>query len=84
MKEVFTNELLTFSEENVDKTKTIGKFGEKIAEKYLLENKYKILEKNYLCKYGEIDIIAKYKKDLVLKFFAFFILCPLFLIMYTL
>lgn len=57
--------MLTFSEENVNKTKTIGKFGEKIAEKYLLENKYKILEKNYLCKYGEIDIIAKYKKDLV-------------------
>jgi len=49
----------------VDKTKTIGKFGEKIAEKYLLENKYKILEKNYRCKYGEIDIIARYKKDLV-------------------
>ena len=49
----------------MDKTKAIGKFGEKIAEKYLLENKYKILEKNYRCKYGEIDIIAKKKKDLI-------------------
>lgn len=31
---------------------------EKIAEKYLSENGYKILEKNFYCRMGEIDIIA--------------------------
>lgn len=39
--------------------KIIGNFGEEIAEKYLRDNQYKILEKNYRCKFGEIDIIAK-------------------------
>lgn len=32
---------------------------EKIAEKYLLENNFKIKYKNYFCRLGEIDIIAE-------------------------
>ena len=36
----------------------IGKCGENIAIKYLKENNYKIIEKNFLCKQGEIDIIC--------------------------
>jgi putative endonuclease len=31
---------------------------EKIAKKYLLDNNYKILEENFISKFGEIDIIA--------------------------
>ncbi len=31
---------------------------EKIAERYLLKNEYTIIEKNFICKFGEIDIIA--------------------------
>lgn len=32
---------------------------EGIAKKYLIGNNYKILEENFICKFGEIDIIAK-------------------------
>ena len=42
-----------------------GKKGEDIAEKYLKQNNYEILERNFLCKQGEIDIIAKDKNYLV-------------------
>ena len=35
----------------------LGKLGEKIAEKYLIKNKYTIIEKNFYSKQGEIDII---------------------------
>ena len=37
----------------------IGDEGEKVAEKFLKKNGYSILERNYLKKWGEIDIIAK-------------------------
>ena len=37
----------------------IGDIGENEATKYLKKNKYKILERNFRKKYGEIDIIAK-------------------------
>lgn len=36
-----------------------GDRGEKIAVRELIKNGYDILETNYRCKFGEIDIIAK-------------------------
>ena len=39
----------------------LGKLGEKIAEKYLIKNKYTIIEKNFYSRQGEIDIIAEEK-----------------------
>lgn len=39
--------------------KEIGNIGESIAENYLIKNGYIILDKNFSCKIGEIDIIAK-------------------------
>ncbi|NEZ46069.1 YraN family protein [Clostridium niameyense] len=39
--------------------KDIGYFGEAIASKYLQNSSYIIIEKNFRCKIGEIDIIAK-------------------------
>ena len=35
-----------------------GIIGEKIAQKYLKDNKYEIIENNYYTRNGEIDIIA--------------------------
>lgn len=43
----------------------IGKFGEDVATRYLIQKDYKILEKNFRCKKGEIDIIAKDNNNLV-------------------
>lgn len=39
--------------------KEIGDKGEKYAEHYLKKHKYKILERNYNARVGEIDIIAE-------------------------
>lgn len=36
-----------------------GKYGEEVACDYLEKNNYKIIERNFSCYQGEIDIIAK-------------------------
>lgn len=41
-----------------------GNFGEDEAAEYLKKNKYKILERNYKNKLGEIDIIAEKNKEI--------------------
>jgi len=43
----------------------IGKQGEDLCCQYLLENGYTIIERNFRCKEGEIDIIAKEKEEWV-------------------
>lgn len=48
-------------------SRSIGKHGEEIASKALEKNKYRILERNFRCRQGEIDIIAE-DKDGVLCF----------------
>jgi putative endonuclease len=45
--------------------KQIGKLGEDIASKHILNNGYTLLERNFRSKNGEIDIIAKDGKFLV-------------------
>lgn len=42
-----------------------GKAGEKAASAYLKKKGYRILEKNFRTKIGEIDIVAEHKKVLV-------------------
>ena len=37
----------------------IGNFGESIAAKYLQNKEFQILDRNYLKKWGEIDIVAR-------------------------
>jgi len=41
--------------------KITGNIGESAAVSYLKKNKYKILDRNFSTKFGEIDIIAKNK-----------------------
>lgn len=43
----------------------IGEYEENIATKYLSDNGYKILEKNFFTKIGEIDIIATEEDDVL-------------------
>jgi putative endonuclease len=45
--------------------KDTGNLGEKIAANYLKKRGYHILETNYRCRKGEIDIVAR-KKDVVI------------------
>lgn len=44
-------------------TKEIGGLGEKIAEKYLKKNRYKMLSRNLHVSHNELDIVALHKKD---------------------
>lgn len=44
---------------------SLGKIGEELAEAYLKKMKYKILEKNYKCPLGEVDLVARDKNTLV-------------------
>jgi putative endonuclease len=57
--------MLEFLKKFKQKALAYGKSAEKRAEKHLRKNGYKILETNYRCKRGEIDIVAKHGKILV-------------------
>lgn len=43
----------------------LGKYGERLAKKFLKKKGFKILERNYRTKFGEIDIIARDGSQLV-------------------
>ncbi len=51
-------------ETRVMEKKELGKKGEAIALQFLKKKGYRILEKNYMCKLGEIDLIAQEKDTL--------------------
>ena len=44
----------------------LGKYGEELAARYLSKNGLVILERNWRCDLGEIDVIAREKNDLVI------------------
>ena len=48
----------TFSSMN---TRTKGNIGEDLAAKHLKKHGYKIVERNYTCQFGEVDIVAKHQ-----------------------
>ncbi|MCL2761495.1 MAG: YraN family protein [Desulfuromonadales bacterium] len=48
-----------------DSRKSVGMLGEEIAADFLKKAGLKVLARNYRCKAGEIDIIAKDKKTVV-------------------
>ena len=45
--------------------KELGRRGEELALRFLKKSGYKIIERNYVCKMGEMDIIAQEKDTLV-------------------
>jgi putative endonuclease len=48
------------------KTQEVGRLGEDAVCAFLLKNGYTILERNFYCKFGEIDIIAQKAEVLAL------------------
>lgn len=46
-------------------TKLLGAWGEEQAAAYLRKKRYKILQTNYSCRFGEIDLIVSNRKYLV-------------------
>jgi len=44
--------------------KELGKKGEDVALRFLKKRGYRIIERNYVCKMGEMDIIAREKDTL--------------------
>lgn len=49
----------------MNRRQAFGKAGENLAVRYLKKKGYKVLEQNYTCPVGEIDIIARDKKTIV-------------------
>ena len=43
----------------------LGKLAEDEANKYLLKNHYKILERNFRTKFGELDIVCQKEKTII-------------------
>jgi putative endonuclease len=50
--------------EEMMQKKELGKKGEEAALRFLKKKGYRIIEKNYVCKMGEMDIIAREKDTL--------------------
>jgi putative endonuclease len=46
-------------------TRERGRDAEQIAVRHLMEKGYRIIDRNFVCKLGEIDIIANHSGDLV-------------------
>ena len=49
----------------MDRRKGVGSWGEAQAAKYLKKHGYRILERNYSCRFGEIDLIVSDRRFLV-------------------
>ena len=49
----------------MDTKKLIGRQGESAAAAYLKKKKYRIIGMNYACRYGEIDLIAEDRSNIV-------------------
>lgn len=49
----------------MNKKSFVGRLGEDLACEFLKNNKYEIIERNYRRPYGELDIIAKDKNDVL-------------------
>jgi len=52
-------------DENSASTREIGQLAEQIAVDHLLSRGYRVVERNFSCKLGEIDIIANHGGELI-------------------
>ena len=57
--EQYSSVILLYMVRNKKNTVIIGSLGEKLAQKYLNDSGFRIIDLNYTKKWGEIDLIAK-------------------------
>ena len=50
---------------HADRRRTRGELGERIAERHLERRGYRVIERNYRTRYGEIDLIAVDRRAIV-------------------
>lgn len=43
----------------------IGAWGERLAEKYLLDRGFALIERNYRTRYGEVDLVMRHSDQIV-------------------
>src|SRR5881227_3244452 len=55
----------TKSQKNTGARQGLGRTGERLAAEELSHQGYRILEQNFRCSYGEIDLVAEDEHDLV-------------------
>ena len=53
------------SQANPTARQGLGRTGERLAAEALLSKGYRILERNFRCRQGEIDIVAEDEQDLI-------------------
>lgn len=56
---------MTNSQKKTGARQGLGRTGERLAAEELLHQGYRILEQNFRCSYGEIDLIAEDEHDLI-------------------
>lgn len=49
----------------MNRAKETGSWGEELALRYLLRRRYKLVERNYTCRLGEIDLIVRDRRFIV-------------------
>src|SRR5947209_18757823 len=55
----------TNSQKNTGARQGLGRTGERLAAEELSHQGYRILEQNFRCSYGEIDLVAEDEHDLI-------------------
>lgn len=47
------------------RTQSVGAYGERVAVAYLLSAGYTVLDRNWRCRYGEVDVVASLGETVV-------------------
>lgn len=47
------------------RTESVGAYGERVAVAHLLAAGYTVLERNWRCRYGEVDVVASWGETVV-------------------
>jgi len=49
----------------VDRRRQLGQLGEQVASRYLIAQGYRLLDRNWRCRLGEIDLVAAHADQII-------------------